>query len=91
MVKNPLANAENPDSIPGSGRPLEGRNGNPPQYSCLGNAMDRGAWWAIVHGVPKELDTTERLNNNNKLNLELYEFLRAAPNELPQNWWTETT
>ena len=53
--------------------------------------MDRGAWWAIVHGVPKELDTTEHLNNNNKLNLELYEFLRAAPNELPQNWWTETT
>ena len=39
--------------IPGSGRsPGEG-NGNPPQYSCLGNPMDRRAWWAIVHGVAK--------------------------------------
>ena len=43
--------------------PGEG-NGNPLQYSCLGNPMDREAWWAIVHGVAKELDTTERLNNN---------------------------
>ena len=40
-------------SIPGSGRsPGEGR-GNPLQYSCLENPMDRGAWWAIVHGVAK--------------------------------------
>ena len=39
--------------IPGSGRsPGEG-NGNPSQYSCLGNPMDRGVWWATVHGVTK--------------------------------------
>ena len=38
--------------IPGEG------NGNPLQYSCLGNPMDRGAWQAIVHGVAKELDMT---------------------------------
>ena len=39
--------------IPGSGRsPGEG-NGNPLQYSCLENPMDRGAWWAAVHGVAK--------------------------------------
>ena len=40
-------------SIPGSGRSPGGGNGNPVQYSCLGNPMDRGAWRAIVHGVPK--------------------------------------
>ena len=45
-------------SVSGSGRsPGEG-NGNPPQYSCLGNPMDRGAWQATVHGVTKESDTT---------------------------------
>ena len=50
-------------SIPGLGRsPGEG-NGNPLQYSCLGIPTDRGAWWAIVHGVEEELDMTERLNN----------------------------
>ena len=39
--------------IPGLGRSPEERNGNPLQYSCLGNPMDRGAWRAIVHGVAK--------------------------------------
>ena len=38
-------------------------NGNPLQYSCLGNPMDRGAWQAAVHGVAKESDTTQQLNN----------------------------
>ena len=52
-------------SIPGAGRsPGEG-NGNPTQYSCLGNPMDRGAWRAAVHGVAEELDTTWQLNNEN--------------------------
>ena len=40
-------------SIPGSGRSYEEGNGNPLQYSCLENPMDRGAWWATVHGVTK--------------------------------------
>ena len=40
-------------SITGSGRSLGGGNGNPLQYSCLENAMERGAWWATVHGVAK--------------------------------------
>ena len=57
-VKNPPANAGDVGSIPGLERsPVEG-NGNPQQYSCLGNLMNRGASWAIVHGVTEELDTT---------------------------------
>ena len=56
MVKNLTANAEDVRDlglIPGSGRsPGEG-HGNPLQYSCLENPMDRGAWWAMVHGVAK--------------------------------------
>ena len=49
VVKNPPANAGDVGSIPGLGRsPGEG-NGNPVQYACLGNPMDRGAWQAIVH------------------------------------------
>ena len=39
--------------IPGSGRTPGGGNGNPLWYSCLGNPVDRGAWWAAVHGVAK--------------------------------------
>ena len=39
--------------IPALGRSSGGGNGNPLQYSCLENPMDRGAWWAIVHGVTK--------------------------------------
>ena len=51
--KNPPANAGDMGPIPGLGRsPGEG-NGNPLQYSCLGNPMDRRTWQAIVHGVPK--------------------------------------
>ena len=51
--KESACNAGDLGSIPGSGRsPAEG-NGNPLQYFCLGNSMDRGAWWATVHGVAK--------------------------------------
>ena len=53
VVKNQPANAGNVGLIPGSGR-FPGRgNGNPLQYSCQDNPMDRGAWWATVHGVAK--------------------------------------
>ena len=58
MVKNPTANAGDPGSIPGSARsPGEG-NGYPPQYSCLENSMNRGAWQAAVMGS-QESDTTD--------------------------------
>ena len=53
MVKNLLAKTGDVDLIPGLGRsPGEG-NGNPFQYSCLENPMDKGAWQATVHGVAK--------------------------------------
>ena len=66
MVRNLPANAgdRDVDSIPGLGRsPGEG-NGNPLQYSCLGNPMDRRRLVATVHGVSKESDTTYQLNDN---------------------------
>ena len=54
VIKNPPANAggtRDTGSIPGSGRSPEEGNGNPLQYSCLGNPMDKGTWRATVHGV----------------------------------------
>ena len=58
MVKNPPASARHLGSVPGSGRsPGEG-NGNPLQFSCLGNPMHIGAWRAKVHGGAKEWDMT---------------------------------
>ena len=55
-VKNLSTNAgdkRDPGLIPGSGRSTGEGNGNPIQYSCLGNPMDKGAWRAIDHGVTK--------------------------------------
>ena len=57
VVKNPPANAGDAGSIPRSGRPFGKVNGNPLQYFCLGNPMDRGVWWVTDHGFTKELDT----------------------------------
>ena len=58
VVKNLPANTGDVGAIPRSGRPLGEGNGNPLQYSCLGNPMDRGAWRATVHVVAEETDTT---------------------------------
>ena len=61
VVKNPPADTEDardPGLIPVLRRLPGVGNGNPLQYSCLGDSMDRGAWQAIVHRVSKELDTS---------------------------------
>ena len=58
--KEYACNARDLGSIPGSEKSRGEGNGNPPQYSCLENSVDRGAWQAVVHRVA-ELDTTEVL------------------------------
>ena len=62
MVKNPPAMQETQGSIPGSRRSSGEGNGNPLQYSCLGNPMDRRAWWTT------KLDTTEHTHTENFYN-----------------------
>ena len=69
VAKNPTASAGDTGDaglIPGSGGSPEEENGNPHQYSCLGNLMDRGVWWATVHGVAKSwMHVSARLRTHN--------------------------
>ena len=70
VVKNPPTKVGEAASALGSGRsPGEG-NGNPLQYSCLENSMDREAWQATVYGVAKVSDETSQLNNNIEISRE---------------------
>ena len=62
-IKNPPANVKDGGLILGSGRSPEEGDGNPLQYSCLGNPIDRGVWQATVHRATEESDTTWLLNN----------------------------
>ena len=67
MAKNPSANAgdvRDMGLIPGSGRSPGGGHGNPLQYSCLENSLDRGAWWATVHGVADSRTRLKRLSTH---------------------------
>ena len=67
VVKNPPASAgdiSEVGSIPGLGRSARGGNGNPPQYSCLENPRDRGAWWAPVYGVAQSRTRLTQLSSS---------------------------
>ena len=67
VMKNPPANAGDKRDvglIPGSGRSPGGGHGNPLQYSCLENLMDRGGWHATVHGVEKNQTSLKRLSTH---------------------------
>ena len=61
--KESTCNAGDAGLTPGLGRSPEGGNGNPLQYSGLGNPTDRGAWWGMAHEVVKELGMTKRLHS----------------------------
>ena len=66
VVKNPPVNAgdiRDTDSIPGSERPPRRGHSNPLKYSCLGNPMDRGAWWSTVYRVAQSQTLLKRLNS----------------------------
>ena len=63
-IKNLPANAGDPGLISGWRRSPGGGHGNPFQYSCLGNSMHRGAWWATFHGVAKSWIQLKRLSTH---------------------------
>ena len=78
VVKNWPANAGDTGSIPGPGRsPGEG-NGNPLRYSCLGNPMDRGAWWAAVYGIAQRRTRLKRLSSSSSRELRSHMPYGAA-------------
>ena len=87
MVKNLPANADevrDADLIPGSGRSPEEGNGIPLQYSCLGNPIDRGAWWATVHGVAKSQTQLKQLSMHAET-LQL--FRNRSGTKMQVFWW----
>ena len=78
VVKNPPASAGDSgdaSSISGSGRSLGEGNGNPFQHSCLGNPMDRGAWWATVHRVSKSRPSILSTNSPPTLMFSIQPFI----------------
>ena len=74
MVKKLPANAEvrDVDCVPGLGRCPGGGHGNPLQYSCLENLLDRRSWWAIVHRVSKSQTSLKRLSRHAHMKVEMF-------------------
>ena len=80
VVKNPPAgDARDVHSIPGSGLSPGKGTSNPLQYSCLESPMDRGAWWAIVHGVTKSRTRLKQLNTHACVFLSLWGHFTHSP------------
>ena len=82
VVKNPPANAGDVGSISEWGRSAEEGNGNPFQYSCLGNGMDRGAWWATVSKRVRHNLATKQQQFKKKTTMYMYllKILQKVPN-----------
>ena len=74
MVMNPPANAGDTGSIPGLRRSPGVGNGNSLQYSCLGNSMDREAWWATVHGMAKNQTQLSKWAHTQDIWFKLHPF-----------------
>ena len=82
VVKNLPAKTGNAGLIPGSGRSPGVENGNPLQYSCLENSMDRGAWRARVHGISQaRMPEWVAISSprGSSLNIVSYNFYRSVP------------
>ena len=89
VVKNLPANAgdlRDMGSVPGSGRSPGGENGNLLQYSCLGNPMDRGAWWATVHGIAKSWTRLKQLSTHTEPIGNVFHILPGS-----REIWSETS
>ena len=94
VVKNPSANAGatgDSGSIPRSGRSPGDRNGNPFQYSCLGNLTDIGAWWAIVHGSQSPTAERQTLRYPLAITVRAYDGMLAEEWHPSRNATSETT
>ena len=88
VVKNLPANARNArdaGSIPGLGRYPGGGNGNPLQYSCLENSMDREAWWATVHGVAKVRHMSDLAHTHTHTHTHTHSLSKLFPFII--SWW----
>ena len=81
MVKKLSANAEvrDVDSVPGLGRFPGGGHGNPLQYSCPENLMDRRSWWAIVHRLSKSQTWLKRLSRHVHMKVEMFPRIFLEP------------
>ena len=86
MQENP-GDLRDTGSVPGLGRSPGGGNGNPLQYFCLGNPMDRGAWQAILHGVTKRVGHEFATEQQNKTSIHLHKTLFRK--HLRQHWRTK--